>query len=501
VAARTVAIDTPYELKIAVRGDLINVAIDDVHTLAYRLKQKRETGRMDLVAFDAIVEFDSLEVRRLSPARRLSEPGQTAAPDPEQLALKLAFDEATLAAAELKPAMHRAAFAADQAKLNSPNDDRTKELITEAATAARRHELAMAQAAVAKSLLSLGSKLDEAKTKVVQDRLKKEQAALVKAQAAVEKPGTRYSPIYASLKGLEGPAETEVSRRARYPKTSSGRRTAFAQWIVAPANPLPSRVAVNHIWLRHFGQPLVDPVEDFGRRTKAPPMQDLLDWLAVDFQENGWSMKHLHRLIVTSQAYQRSTGIGNADEATVQADPTNQFYWRRLPVRMESQLVRDSVLHLAGVLDLKMGGPTLNPKDAKVRRRSLYFTQSRDARNAFVMMFDDADIQRCYRRSESIVPQQALAMANSRLTLEMSRLLAERIAADTPALPDDDAAFIGATFEVLLGRQPTDSETTECRSTLAQLLEVLKGRADAKSRAHTALVHALLNHNDFVTIR
>jgi hypothetical protein len=323
----------------------------------------------------------------------------------------------------------------------------------------------------------------------------------VKAQAAVEKPGTRYSPIYASLKGLEGPAETEVSRRARYPKSSSGRRTTFAQWIVAPANPLPSRVAVNHIWLRHFGQPLVDPVEDFGRRTKAPPMQDLLDWLAVDFQENGWSMKHLHRLIVTSQAYQRSTGIGNADEATVQADPTNQFYWRRLPVRMESQLVRDSVLHLAGVLDLKMGGPTLNPKDAKVRRRSLYFTQSRDARNAFVMMFDDADIQRCYRRSESIVPQQALAMANSRLTLEMSRLLAERIAADTPALPDDDAAFIGATFEVLLGRQPTDSETTECRSTLAQLLEVLKGRADAKSRAHTALVHALLNHNDFVTIR
>jgi hypothetical protein len=509
VVARTVAIGTLYELKIAVKGDLINVAIDDVHTLAYRLKQKREPGRMDLVAFDAIVEFDSLEVRQLSPARRLSQPGQSAAADPEQLALKLAFDEATLAAAKLKPTMLRAAFAADQAKLNSPDDDRTKELIAEAALAARQHELATAEAAIAKSLLSLGSKLDAAKTKVVQERLKKEQTALVKAQAAVEKPGTAYSPIYASLKGLEGPAETEASRRAAYPKTSTGRRTALARWIVDPENPLPSRVAVNHIWLRHFGQPLVDPVEDFGRRTKAPPMQDLLDWLAVDLQEHGWSMKHLHRLIVTSQAWQRSTGIGNANEATVQADATNQYYWRRSPVRMESQIVRDSVLHLAGVLDLKMGGPTLNPNDAKVRRRSLYFTQSRDARNAFVMMFDDADIQRCYRRSESIVPQQALAMANSRLTLEMSRMLSKQIAEQAKAKPSEqsgkpdnaEAAFVTGAFEVLLTRQPTKAELAECQTTLKKLAEALKDNPEATARARTALVHALLNHNDFVTIR
>ena len=242
-------------------------------------------------------------------------------------------------------------------------------------------------------------------------------------------------------------------------------------------------------------------MEDFGRRTKAPPLQDLLDWLAVDFQENGWSMKYLHRLMVTSQAYQRSTGIRDADTVTVKADATNQYYWRRMPVRMESQVVRDSVLHLAGMLDPEMGGPTENPNDFNVRRRSLYFTQSRDDQNPFVGMFDDADIQRCYRRSESIVPQQALALANSRLTLEMSRKISTQIAAELPSGNDDETTFIRHTFEVLLSRQPTDAELSECRSTLSQLTEVLKDSSDAKTRAQSALVHALLNHNDFVTIR
>jgi hypothetical protein len=501
VVARPVTTGTSYELKIAVKGNLINVSIDGSRALAYRLKVNREAGRLDLVAFDAIVEFDSLEVRELPPGRRLLEPGKSNSENVEQLALRLPIDNASVAAAELKPAMLRAAFAADQAKLDSPDDKGTKTLVAEAATVARKHELALTERAVAMTQLELTGKLDDAKKKTIEDRLKKEQAALTKALAAVEKPGTTYASIRASLKGLEGPAEKDDSRHAPYPKSSTGRRTAFAKWIVDARNPLASRVAVNHVWLRHFGQPLVDPVEDFGRRTKTPPMQNLLDWLAVDFQENGWSMKHLHRLIVTSQAYQRSTGIRDADEGTVKVDATNKFYWRRLPVRMESQIVRDSVLHLAGVLDPKMGGPTENPNNANARRRSLYFTQSRDARNAFVAMFDDADIQRCYRRSESIVPQQALAMANSRLTLEMSRKLAETFTADASGESDGDSVFIRETFQSLLSRQPTDAEISECKLTLTQLSKVLKDRADSKTRARAALVHALLNHNDFLTIR
>ncbi|NQV24007.1 MAG: DUF1553 domain-containing protein, partial [Rhodopirellula sp.] len=501
LVARPVVTKTLYELKMAVRGDLINVAIDGDHVLSYRLKQKREAGRMDLVAFDAIAEFDRIEIRELSAGRRLIEPGESGPSDPENLALKLGVDRATLAAAELKLDMIRAAFAADQAKLKSSDGEVLNTLIGAAAVAARKHELALAELAVAKSQLELSGKLDTAKKKAVDDRLKKEQATLAKAQEAIEKPGTNYSSIRASLKALEGPSEKTESRDAPYSTLSTGRRTAFAEWIVDPRNPLPSRVAVNHIWLRHFGQPLVDPVDDFGRRTKAPPMQQLLDWLAVDFQEHGWSMKHLHRLIVTSQAYQRSSGVRDADEKTANSDGTNQYYWRRMPVRMESQIVRDSVLHLAGVLDPKMGGPTENPNATGARRRSLYFTQSRDDKNAFVAMFDDADIQSCYRRTESIVPQQALAMANSRLTLEMSRKLAERIAADVQPVSDDDAAFVRGAFETLLARQPTDSEISECQKTMSQLAAALKERPDARTRTYAALVQALLNHNDFVTIR
>jgi hypothetical protein len=499
VVSRRIETGTSYELKVSVKGDLINVAIDGSHTLAYRVKLKREAGRVDLVAFDAIAEFDSLEIRELPAERRLLEPGQSDHADPELLALKLAVDKATLAAAELKPAMLRTAMAADLAKLNLPDDEQSKMLIIQAATAARHHEVAVANLAIAKSRLGLAGKLDAANKTADEARLQREQTALAKAQAAVKTPGTVYTSISASLKALEGPAEKPVSRDAPYPKSSTGRRTALAKWIVDARNPLPARVAVNHVWLRHFGQPLVDPVEDFGRRTKAPLMQELLDWLAVDFQESGWSMKHLHRLIVTSHAYQRSTEIRDADDATVKVDSTNQYYWRRMPVRMESQIVRDSVLHLAGVLDLEIGGPTENPSNAAARRRSLYFTQSRDARNAFIAMFDDADIQRCYRRSESIVPQQALAMANSRLTLEMSRLLSQQIVEQSSVDTNDQVAFVRNSFELLLARQPTDVELTECQATLTQLAAVLKDAAEGRGR--TVLVHALLNHNDFVTIR
>ncbi|MGZ0170353.1 MAG: PSD1 and planctomycete cytochrome C domain-containing protein [Planctomycetales bacterium] len=496
---RAVNLNQWYVLRITVRDSLINISIDEKHALAYLLPVKREPGRFDLVAFDAAVEFDSVEVRTLPKQTRLIQPGKKAEESftPDQIKAHLAFAKAAVESEKTRPAMLKTAFAADVARYSNPPANNADELIAAAALARRNFDLAGAHVGVASAGIGIAMKDGKNPEKKLAEAVQK----LAAAEKALMKPGTDYTFVRASLKGLEGPAEKPDSRNSPYPKSSTGRRTAFAKWIVDPRNPLPSRVAVNHVWLRHFGQPLVDPVEDFGRRTKAPPMQELLDWLAVDFQEKGWSMKHLHRLIVTSQAYQRSTGIREADEGTAQADATNQFYWRRLPVRMESQIVRDSVLHLAGVLDPKMGGPTENPNKANGRRRSLYFTQSRDARNAFLAMFDDADIQHCYRRSESIVPQQALAMANSRLTLEMSRLLRQGIAEQLPAGANGDAAFVRSTFELLLARQPTDDELTECQATLTQLTAALQDRSDAKTRGQAALVHALLNHNDFVTIR
>ena len=167
---------------------------------------------------------------------------------------------------------------------------------------------------------------------------------------------------------------------------------------------------------------------------------------------------------------------------------------------MEAQIVRDSLLHLAGVLDAKLGGPSLNPGDA-VRRRSLYFKHSRDQQDKFLKIFNDADHLLCYRRSESIVPQQALAMSNSKLTIEMAGIIAKRISQASPK--GDHDALIKRAFETILGRSPDKQEIRECQTFFDELSDLLsKGKATlSTTRINTRLVHALLNHNDFISIR
>src|SRR5262249_9789186 len=131
--------------------------------------------------------------------------------------------------------------------------------------------------------------------------------------------------------------ETGAALLKPFPRTSTGRRTALARWMTDPRNPLTARVAVNHIWARHFGRPLVETVFDFGRKGARPSHPELLDWLAVEFMESGWSMKYLHRLMVTSAAYQLSSSAAG-DARTVAADPANRYYWRMNPTRMEAQV-------------------------------------------------------------------------------------------------------------------------------------------------------------------
>ncbi|MCO6456258.1 MAG: DUF1553 domain-containing protein, partial [Pirellulaceae bacterium] len=399
--------------------------------------------------------------------------------------------------------MLRTAHAADVARYAAARHEngQADALAGEAARADRAYKLALAEVALARAeqKLALAPQADREKAakEVEQSRAERD-----KAQAAQADPGSSYTSLQASLKALFGPAESDAERRRPYPATSTGRRGALARWITDPLNPLTARVAVNHLWLRHFGQPLVDPVTDFGRRTPRPPQHELLDWLAVELMENQWSMKHLHRLIVTSQAYRLDSASSAADPETVQRDPANQYYWRRMPMRMESQLVRDSLLQLAGQLNPQLGGPSIKPQpDDTAGRRSLYFIHSRDDRQPFLAMFDDADILACYRRSESIVPQQALTLSNSKFAMTMARSLADRLGAGDSTISDEQ--FTERAFEVILCRQAEPSEREACLEAVRQMRELLAARPadEATRRVRQNLIHALLNHNDFITIR
>jgi hypothetical protein len=348
-----------------------------------------------------------------------------------------------------------------------------------AAEAVRQAE----QAAAKKPAADAAQKLDAARK------------ALAAAEAAAAKEDPTYTPL------------VQIN-----PSASTGRRLALARWIADRGNPLTARVAVNHVWMRHFGKPLVASVANFGLNGKRPTHPELLDWLAVEFMESGWSLKKLHRLLVTSQAYRMGS---HASAAGLAADPENTHLWRMNPRRMEAEAVRDSLLAVSGQLDATLGGPTLSEKLGQTsHRRSLYFRFNTEYKMAFLEPFDPASPTECYERRESVLPQQALALINSALALNGSRLLARRLAAEAPA----PQAFISAAFEQVLGRPPTAEERGRCERFLREQAElfgqsakltpfpagpdaVTPAAADPAQRARESLVQVLFNHNDFVTIR
>ena len=503
---RPVASQQWYELRIAVRDKLVNVSIDGEETLAYEYSIARENGKFGFMAFDAEVEFDSVSVHALSPEYALIQPGKKAPLSPRSLFLELDHARKQVAAEKLRLPMVRHAFAAGRAQAEATTVEETKSdtiqnLVQIAATATRRHEAAVADARVAEIKKQQLLIKDNKKRDELTNQLHDAQKAHAVALEAIGKRGNKFFMITASLKALEGPAEKAESRMKAYPTTSTGRRSAFSEWIVDRNNPLPARVAVNHIWMRHFGQPLVESVTDFGRRAPLPRQHQLLDWLAVDFMDHSWSMKHLHRQILTSSAYRLSTSSKGEDD-NLKKDAGNAFFWRRVPSRMESEVVRDSLLLLAGQLDTTMGGPTIVATNEASRRRSLYYAHSRDDQSPFLAMFDDADILRCYRRQESVVPQQALTMANSKVSLEMAQLVAAHIHETLrQELKTDESAFVTAAFETVLARRPSPEEIEVCSQTMIKIRAINAARKDADNRARSSLIHALFNHNDFITIR
>ena len=380
-------------------------------------------------------------------------------------------DAAATELAELRLAMICTIYAANVAKPDKA--------LAQTAAKAEAHYL------LAKAEVDLANAQKNSKAKDASKKVKAAEAALAQAKQRVITPGETYTPLQATFKAQEGPDDKTNATVQSYPETSTGRRLALAKWIADPRHPLTARVLVNHVWLRHFGTPLVADMDDFGRRSTAPLHQNILDNLAVDFMNHGWSLKHLHRTLALSDLYQRSSSNAHADATTLASDPDNTHYWRMNPRRLESQAVRDTLLHLANKLDLTLGGPSIDPTKSETSpRRSLYFVQNADTEHRLLGTFDNANVLECYRRNDSIVPQQALALTNSQLSHDC----AEAMAAQLRSLPDD--AFVEQAFLAILGRPPKPPE----QSLTLQGLQSLHGN-------RALLIQTLLNHNDFVTLR
>ena len=363
-----------------------------------------------------------------------------------------------------------------------------------AAAAKARLDLAEAEAQLARAVPDKKPDAEKAVTTA-----REAFAAAEKTAAGPVEPEAAFTPItgarWTPTRFLNSSADDPA---VPFPEHSTGRRRALATWITDARNPLTARVAANHLWARHMGTPLVATVFDFGRNGAQPTHPELLDWLASELISSGWNMKHLHQLIVTSATWRLSSSSAGAG-ANAAKDPDNINLWRRHPVRLEAEVLRDSLLALSGELDPAPGGPPVpvaEQNDSK--RRSLYFFNSNNERNLFLTTFDAAAVKECYRRDQSIVPQQALALTNSGLVQDAAEKISARLG--QPAVPGDDApddtAFIRHAFRLLLGISASDAETAACTRALEAWRALPPGTG-----ARIQLIRSLLNHNDFVTLR
>lgn len=468
----------------------------------FAVKTHRQAAEQQIAAARTALDAAKLKLEESQKAASMPGAAKPALLPVDQAQLALTIAEKALKTAEAQLASVEARSAADRAKFAQAAE--LPALILAASKSERVFAASRAEEEHGRAELALLQVSADPKTNSDM-KLASAKAALeaankvIKAIKAVEVPSESYTP----LPGARKTQEDYQNRNADvpFPASSSGRRSAFAKWLTDPRNPLPARVAVNHIWMRHMGKPLVPTVFDFGRKGTPPTHPELLDWLACELVEHNWSMKHIHRLIVTSQTYRLSSSSAGATGATLAADPENRLYWRMNPLRMEAQVVRDTLLQLAGEIDLTHGGPPISVTDEASRRRSLYFVHSHNDHQKFLSTFDDANVLDCYRRAESIVPQQALVLENSPLARAMATKIAERLAAARPNA--SDAEFVRTAFATILTVEPTAAEQAEMSEILRRMTELAraKKRPHPEAGARINLVQSLLNHNDFITVR
>ena len=308
---------------------------------------------------------------------------------------------------------------------------------------------------------------------------------------------------------------------------SSGRRTALAGWLTGADNPLTARVMANRLWHYHFGQGIVRTPSDFGLMGERPTHPELLDWVALEFRRSGWSIKQMHRLIMNSQTYQQSSEFR---QAASDEDPLNRLLWRFPPQRLEGEVIRDSMLAVAGRLNHRVGGPSVFPElpmgasqprggwdvpesQHAQDRRSVYVFVRRNSRYPMLESFDMPDThESCARRSLTTTAPQALALLNSEHTLGWAQGLAGRI---LDAAGADRDRQIREGFRLAYSRQPDGWEKDTVltffetqRGIIAEraaagepllLPDVLPaGMSQQEAAAVVDFAHMLLNSNEFV---
>jgi len=484
-------------LDVTIRDSQLKIQIDGKNQLDYVLPVPRRPGKFSLWVHKGTAEFLDLKIER----DRISAGELKTKLLRSEHELAVRRQKQAIAVAELEALRRR--IAAEQSRYSQEPDPA---LYGVAATAEKQVALATAEL----------KRLQAQHHLLVQQRAQVPKKAIQEAEKQLQ---TAVKQLQAARSALDTPSEKYAPLGTVYPRQSSGRRLALARWIANRQNPRTARVAVNQMWLRHFGQPLVPTVSDFGHHGRPPSHPRLLDWLAVELMDQDWKMKPLHKLIVMSNTY----GMTTSDHGEQRSrDPDNVYLWRMNARRMEAEIVRDSLLFVAGSLNLTRGGPEIPESQGETNlRRSLYFRNTPNEKMPFLELFDVADPNACYRRDESIVPQQSLAMTNSALALDQSRLLAAKLAADKT--PDgkrlSDRTLITAAFQRILSRAPSPREQAACQRFLARQIErfttntadssVFSGKSpatrkaapDAGQRAFENLVMVLFNHNDFVTIR
>ena len=276
------------------------------------------------------------------------------------------------------------------------------------------------------------------------------------------------------------------------------RRVAFAEWIAGSDNPLTARVIVNRIWQFHFGSGLVDTPSDFGANGTSPTHPELLDWMARDLMDNGWSLKHVHRRILLSNTWQQDSRP-NTD--SIKVDGATRLLWRFPPRRIEAEAIRDSILSVTGKLETRMGGPGFSgfevemenvrhfhPKSSYSKedfRRMIYMTKVRQEQEAVFGTFDCPDASQVTpKRSRSTTPLQALNLLNSTFVNEQAGFFAARL---QKAAPNSAPGQIRLAFELCFSRMPTVQELADSSAFVEQA-------------GLSQFCRAMLNANEFVFI-